>query len=594
MKNKDNNLVNCFFKLLAMSFRAAPCLFITAVSFTIVEGVTFGMLTMFQQRFFDDAALLMTGDMKFLAIILSLAGFILILACYYIAHSLGDIIPFAWMEKVQGKLSGILHRKLSRIAPVFYEDTNKLDDINKAEQGKNNAVRFVFSFLIIFSFHIPYFLFMSAYLFTLKPILALAVIFVFTPTMASQILRAKVFSKMEDKSAPVRREYEYYEKCLVGREYYKETRLLGSAGYFKKRYVASLKLLNKISFRATVKANLAELSMKLLAAAGYLGILYLLFDSLINMEITVGAFVAVFTSIGNLFAVMEDAVCTIFGNVSKDWGTIQNYLSFLRMEERKGKDVELPQALDIELRNVTFAYPQSNRNAISQVHFTIRDKETVAIVGENGSGKTTLIRLLTGLYAPDEGSVLYGNMDCSDISMKSLFHNTSAVFQNYQKYQLTLKENITISNTESDTDDNQLSAICKAVGIDENNQNVYPDHLDTMLSREFDGVDLSGGQWQRVAIARGLFREHKIIVLDEPTAAIDPIEETKLYRQFADIAKNNTAIIVTHRLGSIKFVNRIIVMKEGRVVEIGSHEELIARQGEYARMFHSQQKWYEG
>lgn len=595
MKNrkKGNNLFYCFSKLLAMTFRAAPFLFITAVSLTIVEGVSYGMLTMFQQRFFDQATLLSASGSKIAAVFLPLAAYILVLVCYYIVHGLGDFVPFVWMEKTQGKLSGILHRKLSRIAPIAFEDTNKLDDINKAENGKNNAVKFVFSFMIIFSFHIPYFIFMSFYLFTLKPILALSIVFVFLPTLASQVLRAAVFSKMEDKAAPVRREYEYYEQCLVGRECYKETRLLGSAEYFKKRYLKSLKHLNKISFRAAVKSDLAELSMNLLAAAGYLGILYLLFDSLMKRDISIGAFAAVFTSIGSLFAIMEDAVCTIFGNISRDWGTIQNYLNFLRMQERGGVERALPKELEITLKDVTFAYPQSERNAVEHVSLTIGKRETIAIVGENGSGKTTLVRLITGLYQPDTGKVLYGDADCKNLSMCCLYERTSAVFQKYQKYQLTLKENLVLSDVKQDMDEERLDGICKASGVDVKNQILYPAGYGTMLSREFDGVDLSGGQWQRVAIARGLFREHSIIVLDEPTAAIDPMEETRLYRQFAEISKDKTAIIVTHRLGSVKFANRIAVMKEGRLCEIGTHEELLSKHGEYARMYYSQQKWYE-
>lgn len=589
---KHNNLLYCYFKLLAMTFRVAPILFILAVTFTVLEGVSFGALALFQQRFFDRATFLIRGETTYALVMISLGWYILVLLCYHIVSGLGNFIPQVWVEKTQGKLSKMLHSKLSKIAPITFEDTEKLDDINKAEQGKNNAVQFVFSFLIIFSFHIPYFIVMSIYLFTLKPMLALSVVLVFVPTLASQLLRAKVFSKMEHQSAPIRREYEYYKTCLVGKEYYKETRLLGCFQFFITLLKGSLVQLHKLNFRETVKANLAELSMKLLAVAGYLGIMYLLFDSLMERSISVGAFVAVFTSLGALFGIMEDAVCTVLGGISRNWGTIQSYLNFLKMEEPKGQECVLPQDFSVHLEDVTFSYPYAKKNAVERVQLTIQAKETIAIVGENGSGKSTLVKLIMGFYVPTKGRVCFDKLDCNDLSRESLFMNTSAVFQNYQRYQMTLKDNIIISRDKTYKDESQLDQVCLAAEVEEQNKELYPNHYDTMLSREFDGVDLSGGQWQRVAIARGLFREHSMVVLDEPTAAIDPIEETKLYHRFAEISKEKLAIIVTHRLGAAKFANRIIVMKKGRVEEVGTHEELITRKGEYANMYHLQQKWY--
>jgi ATP-binding cassette subfamily B protein len=137
----------------------------------------------------------------------------------------------------------------------------------------------------------------------------------------------------------------------------------------------------------------------------------------------------------------------------------------------------------------------------------------------------------------------------------------------------------------------RLDGICAQAGVEQDGE-AFPQGYDTMLSREFDGVDLSGGQWQRVAIARGFYRDHRIIVLDEPTAAIDPIEETRIYRRFAEISRGKTAIIVTHRLGSVKLADRIAVMKGGSICETGRHEELLAAGGEYARLYASQEQWY--
>lgn len=216
----------------------------------------------------------------------------------------------------------------------------------------------------------------------------------------------------------------------------------------------------------------------------------------------------------------------------------------------------------------------------------------MALVGENGSGKSTLIRLITGLYLPQSGMVMHNNKSTMEFTPKSLFTGISGVFQKYQRYQLSLCNNIIISDiyAESNYKENINSATVKA-GI-EPNADIFPDGYGTILSREFDGVDLSGGQWQRVAIARGFYRQHDLIVLDEPTAAIDPVEETKIYKRFAEIAKNNTAVVVTHRLGSIKFADRIIVMQKVRIVGVGSHEELLSICPLYIKMWESQSQYY--
>jgi ATP-binding cassette subfamily B protein len=174
-----------------------------------------------------------------------------------------------------------------------------------------------------------------------------------------------------------------------------------------------------------------------------------------------------------------------------------------------------------------------------------------------------------------------------------LFKNISGVFQNFQKYKMTLGDNISISNLglTNDLKEHTLIQACHQAELDTTSKE-FTKSFDTMLSREFDGVDLSGGQWQRVAIARGLYKANDIIVLDEPTAAIDPIEETRLYQQFAQLAKDKTAIIVTHRLGSAQIADRIVVMDKGEIVEMGMHRELLLKNGKYAEMYETQKKWY--
>lgn len=586
---KKVNAFQAFLIMIPKIARAAPVLFHVRNIAFIAQGLTYGMIAPITQNLFDKAVDFADGKAELAVVITGLAILALAHIVKQAINGIVNFISYNYWGKIEGSLSLDLHKKMNSISPECFEDTRILDEINKAVQGKDEAAWYTGTILFMLCTS-TYYLVMAVYLFQMKPILVVSLALVFIPTFLAHFFRTSVFSQAEDKAAPVRREFDYYENCMTGREYFKETRILGVFPYFKKLYTDSLSLLNKLKFRASVKADLAELGMQVLSLGGYVGILLLLVDSLMKGEIGVGAFAAVFASVDQMFSMMKglfDRVSILAGY----FGKVQNYLSFMQIPEREGTDVDLPEGADISLSGVSFSYPGTDREAVGDVTLTIKSGETVAVVGENGSGKTTLVRLIVGLYLPNKGDVYYGEGKTKTISTTSLFKQISAVFQKYQRYQMTLRENIGISSVDDAVTDERLDMVCAQAGIVKRDGS-FPNGYDTMLSREFDGVDLSGGQWQRVAIARSFFRSHRFIVLDEPTAAIDPIEETKIYKHFAEISKGKTALIVTHRLGSAKLADRIFVMKQGRLVEQGTHEELLAVEGEYARLYKSQEQWY--
>lgn len=580
-----------FFRLLPAFVKVSPAFFICWQSLSLLHGFSYGIIAPVTQSFFDNADKFATKRIELKTVIISLIILGMAHVIKQILNGAANFMYNMYLRKSEGITAIKIHEKIGRIRPVCFEDAKTLDNINKAEMGKDRAAWFMGSCLLTFNFYIPYFCCMAVYLFNVKPLLIIALPLTFMPILLNQILKAKIFSKAEDKAAPVRREFDYYESCIAGREYFKETRILGAFPYFKQLYYDTMSLLNELTLKASAKSNLTELAMKLLSMGGYIGILLMLFFSLLNGEISAGAFAAIFGSIDRIFSIMEEMIVQNYGESSKNYGMIQNYLRFLKMPEQSGEETEITTTNGISLKNVSFTYPGAGQKAVDSITLSIAPGETVAVVGENGSGKTTLVRLLTGLYLPNDGEVLFGNTNIKTVNANSIYKNISAVFQKYQRYQMTLRENIGISEVDRTADDGALDVICSEAGLDKGSSS-FPDNYETMLSREFDGVDLSGGQWQRVAITRGFFRAHQFILLDEPTAAIDPIEEANIYNRFAEISKGKTALIVTHRLGSVKLADRILVMKQGRLKEQGSHKELMLLNGEYARMYKSQEQWY--
>ncbi len=371
-----------------------------------------------------------------------------------------------------------------------------------------------------------------------------------------------------------------------------EIRHFGLFNYLKARWRAIadeyLSKKNKI-MKKHIKYNIIA---DFLRSVVYIAILiitaYLMYQ---NPIIGLGTFTLVFTLSNQLQTATADILV-------KTMIIIQNipymqeifYLDNLDREKYTYQDKK--NSGEITFRNVSFAYPNSDKEVLKDINVNIKDGEKIAIVGENGSGKSTFIALLCGMFEAQKGSVLIGGMDINE-NTALCRKGISVVFQDFAQYEATLRENITVSDKSKNDDDNKIFEMLKKINVDD------------VISSKENGLDeivgsfseksnnLSGGQWQKISIARAAYRDKaNIMILDEPSSALDPIAETELYRNFNKLSSDKTTILISHRLGITAIVDRILVFKDGEIVESGSHKELMLKNGYYSHMYQVQAMWY--
>jgi ATP-binding cassette subfamily B protein len=588
IKKANTNVWRAFSRTTPLIVKSVPGMCVVFSLSALLAAVSYGLAAPVAQRLFDALAALAEGG-TFRAVYTGIV-FVAGLALFQqITESVWNFMFSVFNTKADGKLSKYVHYKMARLPAAFFEDKERLDDLDKVNEGKYGAMFMLQGFLNILFFNAAYIAVMGIYLWSLRPLLLLALVMTFIPELLTQIIQAKIMAKLEDKQAPVRRQNEHYENCITGGDTLKETRLFGAYFFFKRLFMDSLKLLAQNEWNTKKKMEAINLGLNLVKAAGWIGVMLLLFSSLTGGYISVGAFAAVFTSIGLLFGMISFALNQIKQSITENVGKINNFLNILDYPTPQLTEREPDFNQGVVVTDISFSYPKADKPAVHGVTLTLYSGETLALVGENGSGKSTLVKLLCGLYKPSAGTVIVGGCDTATTEEESLFSKTSAVFQWTGEYAFDVAGNIAISDVTSEKDPGE---VLHYAGIDLTDTATYPKGIETMLIREFDGVQLSGGQWQRIGTARGLYRRHEFILLDEPTSAIDPLEEAKMYKRFAELAKGKMAVLVTHRLGSVKIADKIIVMDEGTVIETGTHDSLLAAKGKYAAMWAAQAEGY--
>lgn len=524
----------------------------------------------------------------------SLICFCMILAVFVLSEVANSIfyscmvrIDFQTGQQLQIELG----EKGTRLSMICYENT---ETNNMLKRAKNCIEQERFSDLSLSVFNIlAEFLKVNGTLLVLDgfhPVLVgISLLSVF-PYLIVRLVRGKEFYELKRYQAAGERRRNYLYHLFGDKQAVKELRIFEIEDYIEQKMYAARDNMKQEVWNFKKRDMRSLLICEIFCKSGYLLSIFSTILLLLHQVLDVGmmaAALAAFTS----FQTAAKYFLVSLGRIPECAAFVKDYYDFMDMEEAEKGTEKLCSDFDsIKVKQLSFSYPGRKTPAVSNLSFTIKRNEVVAIVGNNGSGKTTLVKLLTGLYQAQKGQIYYGRQNLRSLDPEEFYKQISFVSQDFIKYELTVRENIGIGDWKQMENTGKIYMLLHQVGLETFISQAFVNQL---LGNEFGGRELSVGQWQKLAIARGMMKDSSVIFLDEPTAALDPLMETKVLKMFLKIAREKTAIIVSHRIGICKEVDKIIVMKEGKIAEIGNHEELLAEKGEYYRLYTMQQKWYE-
>ena len=400
---------------------------------------------------------------------------------------------------------------------------------------------------------------------------------------------------VERRQAPHERRFDVFNSLMTGRRAAAELRLFGFGTWLMQQAEYLWQRLQRERLQvATIEAR-ATLFADGMNAVVYLAVIAFGVGLLVAGRLRVSAAAAFFAAVES-FQQSYAAVASATAVVYSDLRYIQDFFDFVDAPRRnlhQGKTLAGPVKQGVVFGDVSFTYPGAERPVLSNLNLRIRPGERIALVGENGAGKTTLVKLLMGLYRPTAGCILVDGIDLCTLAPADWYRRIGAVFQDFLRYQTTVRENVQLGWVQGRDDPAAFAAAVARSGADEVAATL-PANWDTPLGKEFhEGAELSVGQWQKLAIARAYLRPAELLILDEPASGLDAKAEAEVYEHFLSMAAARTVIFISHRLGSCRIADRVVFLHQGQVVEQGTHAELLATGGKYAEMYRLQVSWYQ-
>lgn len=522
---------------------------------------------------------------------------IFVTSAMVLRHIIGAFVnylsPLA-STKIKAGMNRIISQHAVKMDLEYYETPKFYNDFVWASAQADTKLSSLMNIYAVFIARLSEAIFLGLVLSSIDRITLYIMLAAIIIRVVLENIISKKYFQMEQKVKPHERRRDYFRRILYLSDYAKEIRLSDMHKTLYKRFCNTMSQIKDIYKKdgkvLAVYMTIAQtVTYGLLDAAIYL---YLAYNAIITRIIQFGDAAAIISSSGRFSWIFTDLLMT-FPEFVKHSLYIDSFNNFMniqpKIERQQGKRIKNKHGT-IELKNVSFSYPGENKNSLNNINLTIKPYEKIAIVGYNGAGKSTLTKLLMRFYEASEGNIYYDGVDIKEYDTNEYRNNYGAVFQDYKIFAGTVAENVVMDFAKNPE---KINESLVNSGLD-NKLSDLKDGINTQLTKEFyeDGTNLSGGEEQKLAISRIFYKDCGIIILDEPSSALDPISEYKLNKTILSLSEHKTVIFISHRLSTTCMADRILMMENGEIIEEGSHEELINNNGKYAEMFNLQAEKY--
>lgn len=557
---------------------------------SVLTAIIVPVNTVLLQRIVDDILILLQENRFHFILNTHLVIFIAGVFSEVLLTGLDRYVEIRFDMQITDRLEKEIVRKYRKLDYSCYEDPQTYDSISRISQNPGEKIRMIFwklcEMVRIIILLIGYLL-----IFQQASSLLVGIFLLFLPPMLYENYKAGcLWYDLYSRQTADERKIAYYERLLTGKTSLAELKIYQATDYIEKLWKKQSSKLRKEKEETLIRVEKTLLRKSTFAALWYLCSGGFLLYGVITGRISVSMFLVLFQTILNIVDTVNGLLET-FGNFSREiqeMSYLHSFFALKNIPERKGC-IDRP-VRRIRFEHICFSYPNAGTETLHDISFELDLSKSTAIVGENGSGKTTIIKLLCGLYQPTSGRILFDEYDIRNLNNGEIGKAIKVVFQDFFQYELTIRENIGFGNLARISHDLELQEVLDAVHLEE----LKKLGLDTGLGKlEHEGIDLSRGQWQRLAVGRIFLNDTGYAVLDEPTASVDPVSEYNMYQLFYLLLRSRGSLMISHRLASAKMADHILVLKNGTIAEQGNHTELMKNQELYHELFCRQAEWYQ-